>query len=68
MGVNHKDIVDANTFLHDSVTASRSGKDEDEPKFGIGQKVKLLEDIKNDGHIPMHLLAQLWFKKMQLVI
>ena len=52
VGVNHKDIVDANTFLHDSVTASRSGKDEDEPKFGIGQKVKLLEDIKNDGTYP----------------
>ena len=42
VGVNHKEIVDANTILHDSVTASRSGRDEDKPKFGIGQKVKLL--------------------------
>ncbi|MBP9489898.1 MAG: nitrogen fixation protein NifZ [Aliarcobacter sp.] len=52
VGVNHKEIVDVNTILHDSVTASRSGRDEDEPKFGIGQKVKLLEDIKNDGTYP----------------
>ena len=52
VGVNHKEIVDANTILHDSVTASRSGRDEDKPKFGIGQKVKLLEDIKNDGTYP----------------
>ena len=52
VGVDHKEIVDANTILHDSVTASRSGRDEDKPKFGIGQKVKLLEDIKNDGTYP----------------
>ncbi len=52
MGVDHKQIVDAETILHDSVTASRSGRDEENPKFGIGQKVKLLEDIKNDGTYP----------------
>ena len=52
VGVDHKEMVDANTILHDSVTASRSGRDEDKPKFGIGQKVKLLEDIKNDGTYP----------------
>ncbi len=52
MGVDHKQIVDADTILHDSVTASRSGRDEENPKFGIGQKVKLLEDIKNDGTYP----------------
>ena len=52
VGVDHKEIVDANTILHDSVTASRSGRDEDKPKFGIGQKVKLLEYIKNDGTYP----------------
>lgn len=51
-GVDHKNIVDANTFLHDSVTASRSGKDEDKAKFGIGQKVKLLKEIVNDGTYP----------------
>lgn len=52
VGVDHKQIVDVDTFLHDSVTASRSGRDEEKPKFGIGQKVKLLEDIKNDGTYP----------------
>ncbi|WP_298750180.1 nitrogen fixation protein NifZ [uncultured Arcobacter sp.] len=52
MGVNHKDIVDANTPLHDSVTANRSGKDEDKPKFGLGQKVKLIKEIVNDGTYP----------------
>ncbi|ADG91728.1 NifZ family protein [Arcobacter nitrofigilis DSM 7299] len=51
-GFTHKDIVDANTPLHDSVTAGRSGKDEDKPKFGIGQKVKLLKEIVNDGTYP----------------
>ncbi|MGB5918270.1 nitrogen fixation protein NifZ [Arcobacter sp.] len=48
----HKDIVDANTPLHDNVTAGRSGKDEDKPKFGLGQKVKLLKEIVNDGTYP----------------
>jgi nitrogen fixation protein NifZ len=52
VGVNHKDIVDANTPLHDSVTANRSGKDEDKPKFGLGQKVKLIKEIVNDGTYP----------------
>lgn len=52
MAVDHKQIVDANTFLHDSVTANRSGRDEEVAKFGIGQKVQLLEDVKNDGTYP----------------
>lgn len=52
MAVDHKQIVDANTFLHDSVTANRSGRDKEVAKFGIGQKVQLLEDIKNDGTYP----------------
>ena len=51
-GLDHKSIVDVNTFLHDSVTATRSGKDEDAPKFGIGQKVKLIKEIVNDGTYP----------------
>lgn len=51
-GIDHESIVDANTFLHDSVTASRSGKDEDQAKFGVGQKVKLVSDIVNDGTYP----------------
>ena len=52
MAVDHKQIVDANTFLHDSVTANRSGRDEEVAKFGIGQKVQLLEDVKNDWTYP----------------
>jgi nitrogen fixation protein NifZ len=52
VAVDHKQIVDANTFLHDSVTANRSGRDEEVAKFGIGQKVQLLEDVKNDGTYP----------------
>lgn len=51
-GIDHKSIVDADTFLHDSVTASRSGKDEETPKFGVGQKVKLIKEIVNDGTYP----------------
>jgi nitrogen fixation protein NifZ len=52
VGVDHKQIVDPNTPLHDSVTAGRSGKDEEKAKFGIGQKVKLLKEIVNDGTYP----------------
>lgn len=51
-GIHHESIVDADTLLHDSVTASRSGKDEDQAKFGVGQKVKLVSDIVNDGTYP----------------
>ena len=51
-GINHEVIVDSNTLLHDSVTASRSGKDEEVAKFGMGQKVKLVADIVNDGTYP----------------
>ena len=63
MGVDHKQIVDADTILHDSVTASRSGRDEEKPKFGIGQKVKLLEDIKNDGTYPHAPIGTIMVKK-----
>lgn len=63
MGVNHKDIVDPNTLLHDSVTATRSGKDEEKPKFGVGQKVKLLEDIVNDGTYPHEKIGTLMMPK-----
>lgn len=44
--------VDPNIILYDSVTAARSGRDEEEPKFKEGQKVKLLEDVVNDGTYP----------------
>lgn len=45
-------IFDPDVVLHDNITASRSGKDEDEAKYHIGQKVELLEDIVNDGTYP----------------
>lgn len=51
-GINHDEIVNPNTVLHDSVTATRSGKDEDTAKFGVGQKVKLTKEIVNDGTYP----------------
>jgi nitrogen fixation protein NifZ len=63
VGVNHKDIVDPNTALHDSVTASRSGRDEEKAKFGVGQKVKLLEDIVNDGTYPHEKIGTLMMPK-----
>lgn len=63
MGVNHKDIVDPNTTLHDSVTASRSGRDEEKAKFGVGQKVKLIEDIVNDGTYPHEKIGTLMMPK-----
>ena len=51
-GIDAKHIVNPDTFLHDSVTATRSGKDEEKAKFGVGQKVKLIKEIVNDGTYP----------------
>ncbi|AXX93207.1 nitrogen fixation protein NifZ [Malaciobacter molluscorum LMG 25693] len=51
-GYEHKSIVDVNTTLYDEVTASRSANDEEKPKFFVGQQVKLLKDIVNDGTYP----------------
>lgn len=53
----HKGVlVDAKNedevVLYDSVTASRSQNDEEKAKFCLGQKVKLLENVKNDGTYP----------------
>lgn len=62
-GLDHKSIVDHKTFLHDSVTASRSGKDEEKPKFGIGQKVKLIKEIVNDGTYPHSPIGTLMMPK-----
>ena len=45
-------IFDPDVVLHDNITASRSGRDEEEAKFTLGQKVELLEDIVNDGTYP----------------
>jgi len=62
-GLDHKDIVDPNTVLHDSVTASRSGRDEELAKFGIGQKVKLISDVVNDGTYPHSPIGTLMMPK-----
>jgi nitrogen fixation protein NifZ len=43
---------DPNVKLYDSVTRSRSENDADEPLFAIGQRVKLIKDIVNDGTYP----------------
>ncbi|WP_258239403.1 nitrogen fixation protein NifZ [Arcobacter sp. LA11] len=51
-GIDSEQIVNPETILHDSVTATRSGKDEEKAKFGIGQKVKLIKEIVNDGTYP----------------
>jgi nitrogen fixation protein NifZ len=56
-------VVDPNTKLYDSVTASRSGRDEDEPKFHEGQKVKLIEDVVNDGTYPHSKIGELMMPK-----
>jgi nitrogen fixation protein NifZ len=54
---------DPNVKLHDSVTASRSGRDEDEAKFAVGQRVKLLEDVVNDGTYPFAKIGDLMMPK-----
>ena len=51
-GIDAEQIVNPETILHDSVTATRSGKDEEKAKFGMGQKVKLTKEIVNDGTYP----------------
>jgi len=61
--IQEKQIVDPNTVLHDSVTASRSGKDEEKPKFGVGQKVELKSDIVNDGTYPHAKIGTLMMPK-----
>lgn len=63
----HKEIVVAadkeEIILRDSVTAKRSGKDKEVQKFHLGQKVKLLEDIVNDGTYPHSPIGTLMMKK-----
>lgn len=51
--------VDPDIVLHDSVTASRSGRDEEEAKFRMGQKVKLVSDVVNDGTYPHAKIGEL---------
>ncbi len=56
-------IVDPNTKLYDSVTASLSARDADEPLFVAGQKVELLEDVVNDGTYPHSPIGTLMMPK-----
>ncbi|MEA1917773.1 MAG: nitrogen fixation protein NifZ [Campylobacterota bacterium] len=56
-------VVDPETKLHDSVTASRSGRDADEALYRTGQQVKLLEDIVNDGTYPHSKIGALMMPK-----
>ncbi len=58
---NSKDIK-----LYDSVTAKRSSLDEIEAKFFIGQKVKLLNDVVNDGTYPYLKIGNLMMKKSSI--
>jgi len=55
--------VDVKIKLYDSVTAKRSGRDNDEPLFHIGQKVCLLEGIVNDGTYPHSPIGTLMMPK-----
>jgi len=55
--------IDPNIVLHDSVTATRSGRDEEEAKFKAGQKVQLVEDIVNDGTYPHAPIGTLMMPK-----
>lgn len=63
MGANKEFSVDPNIVLHDSVTAQRSGKDEEDAKFKEGQKVELLEDVVNDGTYPHSKIGELMMPK-----
>lgn len=56
-------IVDLETKLYNTVSAKLSGKDEVRPKFFLGQKVKLLEDIKNDGTYPYLGIGEVMIEK-----
>lgn len=58
--------IDPDIVLHDNVTATRSGRDEEEPKFSIGQKVKLLENVVNDGTYPHAKIGTLMMPKGQI--
>lgn len=55
--------MDAEVVLHNSVMAKLSGKDEERAKFFLGQKVKLLEDVKNDGTYPYLPIGEVMIAK-----
>lgn len=63
VGANKEFTVDPDIVLHDSVTATRSGRDNEEPKFQEGQKVELLEDVVNDGTYPHSKIGELMMPK-----
>lgn len=49
--------------LHDNVSPKTSDRDNEAPLFQIGQKVKLLEDVKNDGTYPFAPVGALMVRK-----
>lgn len=56
-------IVDPDTVLRNNATAQLSGKDELKAKFFLGQQVRLLADIKNDGTYPHLSIGKVMIKK-----
>lgn len=55
--------AESEVVLHNSVMAKLSGKDEERAKFFLGQKVMLLEDVKNDGTYPYLSIGAVMIKK-----
>ncbi len=56
-------LASEEVVLHNTVMANLSGKDEEKAKFFLGQKVKLLEDVKNDGTYPYLKIGEVMIKK-----
>jgi len=56
-------LASEEVVLHNNVMAKLSGKDEAQAKFFLGQKVKLLEDVKNDGTYPYLKIGDVMIKK-----
>jgi len=56
-------LASEEVVLHNTVMAKLSGKDEAKAKFFLGQKVKLLEDVKNDGTYPYLAIGEVMIKK-----
>lgn len=55
--------AESEVVLHNSVMAKLSGKDEERAKFFLGQKVMLLEDVKNDGTYPYLPIGEVMIAK-----
>ena len=56
-------LVDTDVKLCNTISAKLSGKDEERAKFFMGQKVRLLEDIKNDGTYPYLGIGEVMIEK-----